>query len=94
MNNPVKEAVQSEGRRVKFVMINPAAFMSLFTEGLKIRKGWKIMEGIPEDAKIITVVYDSLRNGFIVLLESEKYPPVQEGVMPPIQPISIKISKG
>ena len=77
-------------RRVKFLMLNPADFMQLFRKGLKLHTGYKIIEGIPADAEIITITYDNLRNAIVVAIQSEEYDEVQPGVVPPIQPVTLR----
>ena len=80
-------------RRVRFLMINPAAFMGLFKEGLKLRENFEIIEGAPADAKIKTVSWDSYRNAIILVVESREYAPIPVNQIPPAQPISIKVGE-
>jgi len=83
--------VNMQPRRVKFLMINPANFMQLFRKGLKLHTGYKVIEGVPADAQIVTITYDNLRNGIVVVVESETYDEVEPGVIPPIEAVSINI---
>lgn len=78
-------------RRVKFLMINPGDFMAFFKKGLKVRSGFKIVKGIPADAQILTITYDHLRNGIVIVVESETYDEVEPGVTPPIELIEINL---
>lgn len=77
-------------RRVRMLMVNPTDFMYLFTKGLEFRKRTKISEGVPEDAKLIAVAADSVRNGIMLVVESDSYEPIPINVLPPVQPISIQ----
>jgi hypothetical protein len=79
-------------RRVKMLMVNPVDFVFLFTKGLRFRKNYVLVEGVPEDAKVITAVADSARNGIMMVVQSEEYDEVPINVMPPVQPISIDMA--
>lgn len=78
-------------RRVKMLMVNPTDFMFLFTKGLTFRKTTKIIDGVPEDAKLIAVAADSSRNGIMLVVESAEYDEVAINVLPPVQPVSIEV---
>jgi hypothetical protein len=81
-----------ESRKVKLLMVNPPDFMALFTKGLKVRGGWKIIKGVPADAKLLTIAYEPSRNGVMLVVESEEYEPVPKNVTPPIQIVEIDIN--
>lgn len=76
-------------RRVKMLMVNPADFMFLFTKGLVFRKRTRIISGLPEDAKLVTIAADSARNGIMLVVESEEYDEVPINVLPPVQVVEI-----
>lgn len=76
-------------RRVKMLMVNPADFMFLFTKGLVFRKRTRIVKGIPEDAKLVAVAADSMRNGIMLVVESSEYEEVPINVLPPVQVVEI-----
>lgn len=76
-------------RRVKMLMVNPADFMFLFTKGLVFRKRTRIVEGVPEDAQLIAVAPDSIRNGIMLVVQSEEYDEVPINVLPPVQVVEI-----
>jgi hypothetical protein len=79
-------------RRVRMLMVNPVDFMWLFTKGLAFRKQLKIIDGVPEDAKLVAVMADSVRNGIMLVVESASYDAIPINAMPPVQPV--KISTG
>lgn len=76
-------------RRVRMLMVNPTDFMFLFTKGLKFRKATEVIEGVPDDATLIAVAADSVRNGIMLVVQSSEYEPIPINVLPPVQPVSI-----
>lgn len=78
-------------RRVKMLMVNPADFMYLFTKGLVFRKQTKIVKGVPEDAVLVAIAADSMRNGIMLVVESQTYDEVPINVLPPVEPVSIDL---
>lgn len=78
-------------RRVRMLMVNPTDFMFLFKKGMVFAKGYKIIDGVPEDAKIIAVAPDSIRNGIMLVVESSTYEEIPINVLPPVQPVSIDL---
>lgn len=86
-----EQGVEIPTRRARMLMVNPVDFMFLFQKGLVFRKGWKLIEGIPEDAKLLGVAYDSTRNGIMLVVESESYEPVPINVLVPVQMVSIDV---
>lgn len=92
---PVNEEIARapiEGRRVKMLMVNPPDFMVLFTKGLKVRGGWKIIKGVPADAKILTIAYEPARGGIMIVVQSEEYDMVGPTEVPPIQMVEIEVN--
>lgn len=92
---PVNESIArapAPGRRVKMLMINPADFMVLFTKGLKVRGGWKIVKGLPADAQILTIAYDHMRNGIMIVVESAEFELIAATELPPILKVEIEIN--
>lgn len=78
-------------RRVKMLMVKPGEFMFLFTKGLRFQKNFKVIKGVPEDAKLITVVPDSIRNGIMLVVQSSEYPEVPMNVLPDVEPVEIDL---
>lgn len=78
-------------RRAKMLMINPADFMVLFTKGIVFKKHTRVIEGIPEDAKLIGLAAEPVRNGVILVVESDTYDEIPINVMPPIEVVSINM---
>lgn len=78
-------------RRVRVLMVNPTDFMFLFTKGLVFRKTTKLIEGVPEDAQLIAVAADSVRNGVMLVVQSKEYDEVPMDVLPPVQMCSIDV---
>lgn len=78
-------------RRVRMLMVNPADFMFLFTKGMLYRKTTRIIEGVPDDARLIAVTADSARNGIMLVVESAEYDEIPINVLPPVQPVSINV---
>lgn len=79
-------------RRVRFMMVNPADFMFLFTKGIEFRKHTKLIDGLPTDATLIQIMYDGMRGGVQMVVESQEYDEIPINEMPPVQPV--KISTG
>jgi hypothetical protein len=90
-NVDAEQGIEIPTRRARMLMVNPTDFMFLFTKGLVFRKGWKLLEGIPEDAKLLGVAYDSTRNGIMLVVESEEYEPVPINVLVPVQMVQIDV---
>lgn len=80
-------------RRVRMMQVDPASFMMLFTKGMKFDRTVKIIDGVPADAKLLTVSYDAVRNGIIFVLESETYDEIPINVLPPIEYVGIQFGK-
>lgn len=78
-------------RRVKMLMVNPVDFMFLFTKGLRIRAGWKILKGLPADATLVNVAYEPSRGAIILVVESTEYDEVERGVLPPYELIELDV---
>lgn len=90
---PVKEEPRVAGRRVKMLMVNPTDFMFLFTKGIEFRKHTKLIKGLPEDAKLISLAAESVRHGIIFVVESATYEEIPAGEMPPIEIVEIQHGK-
>ena len=73
------------------MMVNPYEFMHLFTKGATFKKHTKLIEGVPEDAEIIGITYDTRRDHILLVLESASYAPVKITDIPPIEVVSIQI---
>lgn len=86
---PPAEEIEIPTRKVKMLMVNPVDFMYLFTKGLEFRKQTKIMEGVPEDATLLTLAADPIRHGIMMVVESETYEPIPINEMPPVEVVSI-----
>lgn len=78
-------------RRVKMLMVKPGEFMFLFTKGLRFQKNFKVVKGVPDDAKLITVVPDSIRNGIMLVVQSSEYPEVPMNVLPEVEMVDIDL---
>lgn len=78
-------------RRVRMYMVKPADFMFLFTKGLKWRKNTTIVKGCPEDAIVIAVAPDSIRNGIMLVVQSKEFDEIPINVLPPVEPIEIDV---
>lgn len=80
-----------ETRRVRTMVINPYEFMFLFGEGLVFKKRTTLIEGVPEDAKLIGLTYDTRRDRILMVVESKSYEPCKITDVPPMQPILIDL---
>ena len=78
-------------RRVAMLMVKPGEFMFLFKKGLRFQKNFKVIEGLPEDAKLISVAPDSIRNGIMLVVQSSEFDEVPITVLPPIIPVNIDL---
>lgn len=83
--------VEVPKRRVKMLMVKPGEFMFLFTKGLRFQKNFKVIKGVPDDAKLITVVPDSIRNGIMLVVQSSEYPEVPMNVLPEVEMVDIDL---
>lgn len=81
--------VEVPKRRVRMLMVNPSDFCFLFTKGLEFKKHTKIIKGAPEDAEVIALVADSVRNGVMLVVKSESYDEVPINVLPPVESVEI-----
>lgn len=88
---PAPKNKPAKPRRIKLVMVNPANFMSLFKTGMRVKKNFEVVKGIPRDATILTISYDAARAAIIVILESEDFDEVPVGDIPPSIPIEIDV---
>ncbi len=77
-------------RKVKMMMVNPADFMFLITKGMTFRKHTKLIEGLPEDAQLVALAADSIRNGVMLVVQSESYEPVRADTLPPVEMVKIQ----
>lgn len=80
-------------RRARMLMVNPADFMFLFTQGLEFRKHTKLVQGIPADARLLAVAAEPVRHAIMLVVESDEYDEVPINVMPPVQLIEIQTGK-
>ncbi len=90
MEPPKKEEPKIAGRRVKMLMVNPTDFMFLFTKGIEFRKHTKLIKGLPEDAKLISLAAETVRHGIIFVVESATYKEIPINEMPPIEIVEIQ----
>ena len=90
---PLPENMEIPTRRARMLMVNPADFMFLFTKGLRVRKQFELIEGVPEDAKLLTIAAEPVRGGIMMVVESEEYEEIPINVMPPIQMVRINTGK-
>jgi hypothetical protein len=77
-------------RRVRFLVVNPADFLMLFTKGIVFAKRTQLLDGVPEDAMIVGMNVDHVRGGIILVVQSAEYDEVPMTVMPPVQHVSIQ----
>lgn len=87
----MQEEPEVKTRRVRFMMVNPADFMTLFTKGLKVKTGFKIIGGLPKDARLLTIAYDGVRGGVMMVVESDTYDEIPITQMPPIESVEIAV---
>lgn len=67
--------------------------MSLFKEGLKLREGLEIVDGLPDDAHLEGLSYDHTRHGVVLVVSSDKFKSVKPGMELPVVQVSIKIGQ-
>jgi hypothetical protein len=85
----VTQQAEIPKRRVRMLMVKPEEFMWLFTKGLSFRKQTRIIEGIPEDAQLVAIAADSVRNGVMLVVHSAEYEEIPINVLPPVQVVNI-----
>jgi hypothetical protein len=78
-------------RRVAMLMVKPGEFMFLFTKGLRFQKNFKVIAGVPDDAKVIAVAPDSIRNGIMIVVTSKEFEEIPINVLPPVIPVDIDL---
>ena len=78
-------------RRAAMIMVKPGEFMFLFTKGLRFQKNFKVVKGVPDDAKVISVVPDSIRNGIMIVITSQEFEEIPINVLPPVIPVDIDL---
>ncbi len=70
-------------RRWATVLVSGDLFAELWKSG---ERHYRIENGIPDDAKVMGVFFNSLRNVWEIALESPSFDEVPEGVIPPELP--------
>lgn len=78
-------------KRRRMLMINPPDFMMLFKEGLEFRKHTKLITGLPEDAVLLAIAAEPVRNGIILVCESKEFDLVPINELPPTQLVEIEL---
>jgi hypothetical protein len=81
-------------RRIKTMVINPIGFMSLFTQGLRFRKQTQIVSGVPEDARLVGMAYDTRRDLVLMMIESASFDEVPVTEQPPFLMLKIQTQFG
>ena len=76
--------------RVRYLMVNPADFLQLFSEGLVLAKRMAVFTGVPADARVKNMTVDHVRGGIILVVESSEYEELPMTDMPPVQLIEIQ----
>ena len=76
--------------RVRYLMVNPQDFLSLFTEGIVLAKRMRVLTGVPADAKVKNMTVDHVRGGIILVVESSEYEELPMTDMPPVQMVEIE----
>lgn len=77
--------------RRRLLMVDPGQFMMFFKKGLRLDKRLKVIEGVPDDAKLLAVFHDVSRNGIMMLVTSEEYDEIPINILPPTQLVSISV---
>jgi hypothetical protein len=80
-------------RRVRMLMVSPQDFLRLFTKGFKIAENTTILKGVPEDAKVVSMTIDHVRDSVIFVVESTEYDEIPMNEMPPFEYVEIKLGK-
>jgi hypothetical protein len=67
-------------KRIKRLIINPVAFISIMKNGTT----WRVFEGIPSKAELVGATLDSQTQNFILFIQDESFElvNVQEEVAP------------
>lgn len=78
-------------RKVRMLMVNPSDFLYLFTKGLKVRKRFQIISGVPDDAMLLAISADPIRHAIVLVVQSESYEPIPTTDMPPIEMVEIEL---
>ena len=90
----VDEKPEIEKRRTRVMVINPHAFMSLFTKGVRFRKQTQLIEGVPDDAMLVGITYDTRRDLMLLVVESKEYDETPINEVPPFVQVSIQTQFG
>jgi len=79
--------------RRRVLMVSPSEFASLFTKGLTFAKKTYLVDGIPDDFKLLGTAYDIRLDAILMLGESAEYDEVPMTEVPPRQQITINQGK-
>ena len=92
LESPLKvdENAEIEKRRVKIMVINPLAFMGLFSQGIRFKKQTQLVSGIPDDAQLIGITYDTRRDLILMVIQSESFDETPVNEVPPFIQINIQ----
>lgn len=100
MSNPKEEPVQKvedleeaevPTHRVRFLIIDPNQFLSIFTKGLVLAKRVRVLKGVPEDAEVVRMTVDHVRGGIILVVRSDEYEEIPINKMPEVQYIEMDL---
>lgn len=72
------------------LFVDPASFMALFKEGLRVRENYQIIKGVPEDAQLLGTARDPKTGGVILVLYSKTFEQIPEGKQFPVIKVAIK----
>ncbi len=66
-------------RRIRILLIDGAAMMAMFKEGLKVRQDYKIIKGVPSDAQLMGVSIDHATGCPVMVVWSSEFENIPEG---------------
>lgn len=79
---------QIHTRKVKVLQVSAPVFEEMWRTGNKIEA--EIVEGLPEDATMLGINYDSLNNVAKLLFTSKEFPDVKDGDVIPYLDVSVR----
>lgn len=77
-------------RRVQILAIDAATFLGFFKEGLRMKAGYQVIKGVPEDAIVLGTSIDYDTGAPILVVWSSKFPQVAKDKKFPFVQVELK----
>lgn len=87
----IQDGEEVPTHRVRFLIIDPNMFVSMFTKGLVLSKRFRVIDGVPADAEVVRMTVDHVRGGIILVVSSQEYEEIPINKMPEVQYVKIDL---